>query len=131
MQRRKDSPILIRLYRAAFWSAAFFALVMASLPQPPPLPGSPNDKIQHIIAFAVLAVLAALAFPRTGRLYLLLGLSAFGAAIELIQMIPQLHRDASWLDWSADTGAAAAVFSAFWVFRRLAGLSSGKRPGAD
>jgi len=41
---------------------------------------------------------------------LLLGLMAFGALIEMVQAIPQLHRDSDLLDWLADTGAALAVF---------------------
>jgi VanZ family protein len=40
---------------------------------------------------------------------LLAGLSAFGALIELIQLIPALHRDAELMDWAADTAAAGAV----------------------
>ncbi len=93
----------------AFWSACLFALVMASLPKPPSLPGQPDDKIQHIIAFATLAALAAAAYPRTSLIRIGIGLSAFGAVIELIQMFPVLHRDADVVDWVADTVAAALV----------------------
>lgn len=92
-----------------FCAAAVVALVMASLPQPPPLPGSPSDKVQHIMAFAVLTGLAALAFRKTSALKLLLLLSAFGALIEIVQLIPALHRDSEVMDWLADTAATAAV----------------------
>ncbi|HZF42208.1 MAG TPA: hypothetical protein VEZ48_02230 [Sphingomonadaceae bacterium] len=123
--------MLTRLYRTAFWAAALFALVMASLPQPPQLPGSPGDKVQHIMAFAVLACLAALAFPRARLPRLALALSAFGAAIEIVQMIPRLHRDASWFDWMADTAAVVVVFGLVRVLRSGALPSWGKRLGAD
>ncbi len=109
---------LQRLLILAFWSAALFALVMASLPKPPHLPGDPGDKVQHIIAFLTLAALAAAAYPRVPLLRLALGLSAFGAVIETIQLIPALNRDAEWVDWLADTAAAALVLLAVHFFRR-------------
>ena len=102
---------MIRLLRLAFWSALLFALVMASLPQPPHLPGSPSDKVQHILAFAVLAGLGSAAFPQLPKLKLLLWLSAFGALIEIVQLIPVLHRDSDWVDWLADTVAAGLVLA--------------------
>ena len=101
-----------------FWSAALFALVMASLPKPPQLPGQPSDKIQHVMAFLTLAALAAAAYPRTSLLRIGLALSAYGALIELIQMIPILHRDAELADWAADTAAAALVLFVAHLIRR-------------
>ena len=52
--------------RALFWAAAAFAFVMAVLPHPPNIPGNPNDKLQHIAAFATLALLGSFAFPCNG-----------------------------------------------------------------
>jgi len=109
-----------RLLPYAFWAAALFAFVMASLPKPPQLPGEPSDKVQHILAFAVLAGLAAAAYPRISLLKIGLGLSAFGALIELVQMIPILHRDADAIDWIADTAAAALVLMLVPLIRRKA-----------
>lgn len=104
---------------AAFWAAAAFAFVMALNPRPPQLPGAPSDKIQHIIAFVVLAGLARAAYPRASAWTLAWRLSLFGALIELLQAIPALNRDAELLDWAADTVAAAAVLIAASVARRL------------
>jgi VanZ family protein len=101
--------ISLTLLRIAFWSAAVLSLFMAELPKPPAIPGDPSDKVQHIIAFATLAALAAAAYPRTRLLMILIGLSAFGGAIEIFQMNPLISRDASWWDWIADTVAAGAV----------------------
>jgi VanZ family protein len=98
-----------RVLRLAFWLAAVFAFVMATLPRPPQLPGEPSDKVQHIIAFVVLAILVSGAYRNTSTLRLLIGLSLFGAAIELVQLIPPLHRDGDWVDWFADTAAAGTV----------------------
>jgi VanZ family protein len=105
------------LWRTAFWGAALFALVMASLPHPPPLPGTPSDKIQHIIAFVTLTGLAAFAYPASRVIVIFLALSGFGGAIELVQAIPALHRDASLLDWIADTAAVGITLAAVAALR--------------
>jgi VanZ family protein len=98
-----------RTVRALFWAAAIFAFVMAVLPHPPEVPGHPNDKVQHITAFAMLALLGSFAYPATALIQLLIRLSLFGAAIEVVQAIPVLHRDSDVLDWMADTVAVAVV----------------------
>jgi hypothetical protein len=105
----------------AFWAAATIAFVAAIMPLPVAVPGAPSDKVQHFIAFLALAVLARWAYPEVRKRYLLLGLAAYGAAIELVQAIPALGRDSDPLDWIADVAAAAAVFVliAIWPsFRR-------------
>jgi hypothetical protein len=94
---------------ALFWAALVFAFVMAVLPRPPQLPGAPSDKVQHILAFTVLTGLALAAYPRASPLRIGLGLAAVGGLIELVQMIPALHRDGSWLDWAADCGAVLII----------------------
>jgi hypothetical protein len=96
-----------RTSRAIFWAAAGFAFVMAILPHPPEVPGEPNDKVQHIVAFATLSLLGSFAYPKAALLQLFVRLSLFGAFIELVQAIPALHRDSDVLDWVADTAAVA------------------------
>jgi len=98
-----------RTARALFWAAALFAFVMAVLPHPPHIPGNPNDKLQHIAAFVTLSLLGSFAYPRTTLISLLFRLSLFGAAIEVIQAIPVLHRDSDFWDWVTDTVAVAVV----------------------
>jgi VanZ family protein len=82
---------------------------MAVLPHPPEVPGNPNDKVQHIAAFATLSLLGSFAYPRTSLINLLLRLSLFGAFIEVVQAIPVLHRDSDVWDWAADTVAVIVV----------------------
>lgn len=101
-----------------FWAALLFAFVMAVTPRPPRLPGNPSDKIQHILAFTVLAGLAAAAYPRARLVRIGLWLSAFGALIEVVQTIPALNRDGDYVDWIADTLAAAFVLGLAALFRR-------------
>lgn len=109
--------LLARLFQLQFWSALIFAFVMASLPQPPALPGDPSDKVQHILAFLVLSGLAALAYPRIQLFAIFIGLALFGGAIELVQSIPQLGREPSWMDWLADVTAIAVVLLVVAPFR--------------
>lgn len=95
--------------RIAFWAAATIALMMALIPHPPEFPGEPSDKVQHIAAFLSLGALGSFAYPKTNPLYLGGGLSLFGAAIEVLQLIPALHRDGDPVDWMADTAAVAVI----------------------
>lgn len=104
-------------YRASFWAALIFAFVMALLPQPPQLPGTPSDKVQHIIAFATLAGFGSAAYRSMSLIKLLVSLSAFGAVIEVLQAIPALNRDSDPVDWLADTLAAALVLVAVGWWR--------------
>ena len=106
-------------YRRAFYAAAAFAVVMALVPQPPYTPVQElGDKVQHIIAFAVLAALANLGFPEAGKRTIVERLSFLGAGIEVMQSIPALNRDCDPLDWLADTLAVAVVTLAFALWRR-------------
>ena len=108
------------LSRFIYWAAMLFAFVMAVMRHPPMLPGEPSDKVQHIVAFIVLALLGRLAYPKTRKRDLLFGLMAFGALIEIAQALPIVHRDSDPLDWFADTAAALTVFVivALWTHFR-------------
>jgi hypothetical protein len=107
-----------KLIVVLFWASVLVAVTFALLPHPPQVPGEPSDKIQHIMAFSVMAGLGALAFPRVPKLRLLLGLCLLGAGIEVLQAIPALHRDAEFLDWVADSVASALVLGAMHLGRR-------------
>jgi VanZ family protein len=113
-RRLSGSP----LCKVLFWLAVLFALVMALLPHPPEVPGEPSDKIQHIAAFAILAGLGALAYPAVRRINLFACLSLFGAAIEVLQATPALHRDSDPIDWLADTVACGVVLLVVGVLLR-------------
>lgn len=96
------------LCAAAFWFAALGAFVFAILPAEDAPKLANSDKIEHMLAFLTLSILGRLAYPRRSAWRLAIGLALFGAGIELTQMIPALHRDASIGDWIADCGAALA-----------------------
>ena len=109
------------LYGSSFWAALAFTLIMALLPQPPQLPGNLSDKVQHVAAFAMLAALGSVAYPSAPVVRLLVGLSAFGALIELLQSLPELNRDSDPLDWVAGSVAAALVLALFHWWRSKQG----------
>jgi VanZ family protein len=110
---------LARLSPIAFWGALAFAIVMALLPQPPHLPSDDfGDKFNHILAFAALATLAAIAYPRFPLPRLAERLSFLGAMIEVVQAIPSLHRDCDIVDWVADTVTVIVVLSIVALVRR-------------
>lgn len=105
--RSRQLPIRL-LCALAFAAALGLTLVMALLPQPPELPMAVSDKVQHATAFAVLAGLGACAWPR--RLaQIALVLIVIGGLIEILQMIPALHRDAEFADWAVDVAATLAT----------------------
>lgn len=98
---------LARIVRLLFWLALVTAFVMATLPAPPTLLS--NDKSQHMLAFAVLTLLLGLGWPRLALWRIAVQMGVFGALIEVVQMIPELGRDADIADWRADMYAVIAV----------------------
>jgi hypothetical protein len=106
---------LLLAARLVFWLACAAGLYFALTPDlGPELPPGPYDKIEHFIGFYALAVSGLLAFPQSRRRWLFAGLLAFGGAIEILQMIPVLHRDAEWGDLIADAmGIGAALLPTF------------------
>lgn len=95
--------------RLVFWLALAVTLIMALLPNPPALPMQATDKVQHMAAFSALTFLAALGFPSLRLRVIFVSMAALGLAIEVLQMIPILHRDAQAADWLADCAATAAT----------------------
>jgi len=83
-----------RSARATFWAAACFAFVMAIIPHPPQVPGEPNDKVQHIVAFATLSVLGSFAYPRMTLVRLLIGLSLFLTFFVMSPVLDRIYSDA-------------------------------------
>ena len=109
MRKYLDIPL------TAVVTAVLTTAMLWPLDAPPPAPEG-SDKLVHFIAFA------ALAFPlsRTGRIGLLpvlIGASAFGAIIELIQ--PTFNRSAELSDWIADTLGVLIGIGIGLVYRRV------------
>ena len=102
----KISPILI--YRTLAILSCVGVVAAALLPDNDgQIHMTDIDKVDHIIAFGTLSVLAVLALPKTSSLWIGAALVMLGGAIELIQGLPIVHRDCSVWDWLADTVAIA------------------------
>ncbi len=101
------------------WTATFVlaaVLTVLTLMPPPPEPtGAGNDKLHHFIGFGMLALPLCLARPQRA-LAVVVGVVAFGAAIELVQ--PYFGRSAEWADLLADTLGAASAAVIARVLRR-------------
>lgn len=106
--------------RRAFWLALAVTLVMALLPNPPAMRAT--DKVQHMAAFAALTSLAALGFPSLRLRVIFVWMAALGLTIEVLQMIPMLHRNAQASDWLADCAATLVTLLLLgalrWLLRR-------------
>jgi VanZ family protein len=107
----------MNLVLAVYWVALF---VGTHVPVPPDivqLAGS--DKTLHFLAYLGLSLLIAVCVRPRGRTYLwlLLGLAAYGAIDELLQ-IP-VRRSADVVDWLADVAGAAAGLATYALGNRL------------
>ena len=116
-------------WRVLFWAALLFAFTMAVVPIPPHLPiDNLGDKFEHMLAFATLALLGAVAYPATPQIRLLERLSFLGAVIEVVQSIPSLHRDCDIMDWVTDTIAVGVVLGLVWGWRQWRPRLGTRRP---
>ena len=109
--------------KLAFWAAIVVVLAIAYLSLMPSeeLP-SPrlNDKLNHVIAYGVLAVLATIGRKSVAIIPVLGGVIVYGFLIEGLQGVMGLGRSASWLDGLANTvGALAGVGLGLWLGRWL------------
>ena len=113
------------LRKALFW-ACFLAINILALSPAPYLPPLEIfnwcDKAQHAIAFAVLAVLAVLAYPEASRLRIALLLMGQGVLIEVLQYYGG-YRFGDWQDAVADgvgvlVGLAMAQVMDFWLMKK-------------
>ena len=110
-----------RLLKLLFWIAFMGINVLALSPAPylPPLEiFNWWDKAQHAIAFAVLAVLAVLAYPEVSKLRIASLLIGQGVLIELLQYYGG-YRFGDWQDAAADgvgvlVGLAMVRVMDFW-----------------
>jgi VanZ family protein len=73
-----------RFLKASFYAACMLVGVLSLLPGERLPPAPIGDKVEHVIAYALLAFLGCAAFERR-RLAMILGLVAYGAALELLQ----------------------------------------------
>ncbi|MBY6033752.1 VanZ family protein [Marinobacter daepoensis] len=90
-----------RLWQAVLFSSIAAILYLATTSSSYPIPASPNDKINHLIAFLELTLVTRLAWPRLSVFWYAPALLGFGLALEAVQAnLP--YRDFSIADLAAD-----------------------------
>lgn len=110
LYRRFSAPI--------FWTSVAIVYVVAILPSARAPDLGAGDKVNHIAAFLTLTLLGRAAYPGRPAWRLAIGLSTFGALIELTQAIPFLRRDPSVWDWVADSTAILIALATAIAFQR-------------
>jgi VanZ family protein len=118
-----DERARIRPWRWALLLLGAAITLLALLPAPPQQANLGWDKLNHVAAFATLAVCAVLGWreSRAARLTVLLALLAFGGAIELMQLqVP--NRSGEWSDLGADAIGLGlgTTLALLWLRRRKA-----------
>lgn len=115
-----------RLWQGLLALTVLAILYLATAGSPRELPSTGLDKINHLLAFAVLAVQWRLAFPRMRLVGVILGLLGYGVLIELIQL-PLPHRSAEGADVLADAlGVALGLGVHAVLMRCLPAPASGR-----
>jgi len=93
-----------------FVAASIFTLYAALAPGDDTAGLIPWDKAKHFIVFYGLTFLATVALPKSRPWKIGTVLLAFGVAIEILQGLPIVHRDASWFDLLADGCGISAAY---------------------
>jgi VanZ family protein len=106
----------IIVFRIALAAAVSGITILATSPVSYPVVADVNDKLNHVLAFLVLAWLTDASFPdKQFPLVLIFPLFAYGLAIEIIQyFLP--FRMFSWYDVAADAAGLGCykIFRYFW-----------------
>ena len=107
------------LCRRALPPAVLVVLVLSVIRTAQPLPGQYGDKIEHALAFFVLAALAGIGHAGSALASrLMIALIGCGLLIECIQWcIP--WREFSLLDWAADAMGVLCWLLLAWLRRRV------------
>jgi VanZ family protein len=114
--RARQLMALTRLWQIALIVSMIIILLLSTAHIDGPTPMTGWDKLNHLIAFMELIVLARLGWPAQSRLGAGLAVLAFGLFVELVQA-PLAHRSFSLLDIMAD---GAGVLVGLWVVQRIA-----------
>ncbi|MCG7198163.1 VanZ family protein [Marinobacter pelagius] len=89
------------LWRIALALSLVAIVILATMDTRYPMPSTPSDKLNHLIAFLELTILTRLAWPELRAFWYVPALLLFGLAIELVQAtLP--YRDFSLKDLLAD-----------------------------
>jgi VanZ family protein len=121
------TPLIRRLGRVAFYLACALVGALSLAPSAALPPVSIGDKVEHVIAYAALALIGGVTSER-GILRTILGLAAFGLLLELLQAFsPGRSPDA--VDVAADIIGACLGGGAALALRRATPIAIDKLAG--
>ena len=104
------------LARSVFTGLLLVSLMMFLLPADDLTSSAPNDKVTHLLTFAVLALSGRWAGVPT--LPLLGGLTAYAAATEVLQAVLPINRHGDLRDLAADLAGVLAGLAVSWAVAR-------------
>ncbi len=90
------------ILRLLFWLLLGFILAISLMPAEDAPTVFADDKLNHILAFFTLSLMARLLWPRMNLAVLFIMLTLFGGGIELLQLTMGFGREADWTDFAAD-----------------------------
>lgn len=101
-----------------FWSLLLVVTYLMLIELPPKHGGWPYwDKVQHLLVFIMLTIMAFLAYQKVRWLSVIL-LVLYGAAIEWLQGLLTVTRMPSVGDWLADVaGVMLTLMLSVWIVR--------------
>lgn len=99
-----------RIAIAVFWTALAFTFICAVLPAERLHLGD-KDKVEHVLAFFTLTIMATAAYPRRALAVTAILLFGFGVLIEVVQALPFVNRMSDFADLFADGAAILAASS--------------------
>ena len=118
---------LRRLSRIAFYAAGALVAALSLAPSAALPPTSIGDKVEHVIAYAVLGLLGATSWKRR-IMRVMLGLAAFGVTIEMLQTFSP-GRSPDPLDVVADIAGAGLGCGLAILLRHMTSLLIDKNAG--
>ena len=124
---RFSRQAVCRLLRITFYAAAALVAAVSLVPSTTLPPTSIGDKMEHVIAYAVLGLFGAASSER-GIMRVILGLAAFGLAIEVLQTFSP-GRSPDLLDLVADIAGAGLGCGLAILLRHMTSLLIDKSAG--
>jgi VanZ family protein len=104
-----------RLWLLAAWSLVAVAIFASVMPVQKLPEVATSDKVQHMAAYAMLAVWFAGIYPKSRYAWIAVGLFILGVAIEGAQGVMGFGRQADFYDMAANASGIAAGLFAAWL----------------
>jgi hypothetical protein len=114
------------LARSVFAGLLLVSLVMFLLPGEDLSPNAPNDKVTHLLTFTVLALSGR--WATVPVLPLLVGLTAYAAATEVLQALLPINRHGDVWDLLADVAGVLLGLAVTWAVARSRSRDPGSGP---